>query len=183
MAPETHSSDPSFVLNASRVSANRMPYQRFTLSTAARVLASGAVVALAFLTAAWLGTTPPFESRADDPYGEASVVRAMPFDSPMPYDVSLAAAGRGEDLPYHTQWTSSLPPEEIARQFNEHLAGSPRWRLTQHPPTTPIFATTLARLGSDGYMTHFARISVSTTESQTIVTFDFTPIPSSLAPD
>ena len=151
--------------------------------TVVRLAASACVVIAAFLAAAWVGRTFPFESRLADPYGESSVVRAMPFDTPMPYDISLAAAGRGEDLPYHTQWTSALAPEEIAAQFHEHLAGSPRWVLTQAAPTTSEFTTTLARTGPDGYMTHFARISVEGDAGQTIVTFDFTPIPSSLAPE
>jgi hypothetical protein len=157
---------------------------RFSLpSTAVRLVVSTCVVVAAFLAAAWVGRTFPFESRIADPYGEAAVVRAMPFDTPMPYDISLAAAGRGADLPYHTQWTSPLPPDEIAGQFHEHLAGSPRWELTQTAPAGSEFTTTLARTGADGYMTHFARMSVGRDAGQTIVTFDFTPIPSSLAPE
>ena len=137
----------------------------------------------AFVAAAWLGRTFPFEQRPADPYSNASVVRAMSFDTPMPYDISLASAGRGTDLAYHTQWTSTLPPAEIAAQFNQHLAGSPRWVLTQNVPTAGEFTTTLVRRGSDGYMTHFARITVAANGGQTIVTLDFTPIPTDLAPE
>ena len=107
----------------------------------------------------------------------------MPFDAPLPYDKSLVIAGRGEDLPYQLQWTSSLPPADIAAQFREHLAGSPKWSLTQNPPATDEFITTLARIGADGYMTHFASFAISSEAEQTIISFSFTPIPSALAPD
>jgi hypothetical protein len=147
-----------------------------------RLTTSAAVVCAAFLGAAWFGATPPFEGRATDPYSERAVLKALPFDAPLPYDMSLVTAGRGEDLPYQLQWTSSLPAAEIAAQFREHLAGSPKWRLTQEPPTTDEFVTTVARMGADGYMTHFARIAISREAGQTIVSFNFTPIPTALAP-
>jgi hypothetical protein len=148
-----------------------------------RLTMSIAVVGAAFLVAAWFGATPPFEGRATDPYSERAVLKALPFDAPLPYDMSLVTAGRGEDLPYQLQWTSSLPPAEIAGQFREHLAGSPKWNLTQELPTSDEFVTTVARIGADGYMTHFASIAISHEAGQTIVSFSFTPIPSALAPD
>ncbi|HLB24185.1 MAG TPA: hypothetical protein VJP07_08825 [Dehalococcoidia bacterium] len=152
-------------------------------AAAARAVVSVVTVAVAFIGAAWMGSTPPFEGRAHNPYGETAVVRALPFDAPLPYDMSLVAAGRGDDLPYMAQWTTDLEAAEVAAQFHEHLAKSPRWRLTQDPPTSDTFVTTLARVGSDGYMTHFARLTLESGTGQTIVTFDFTPIPTSLAPD
>jgi hypothetical protein len=148
-----------------------------------RTIVSIAIASAAFLTAAWFGATPPFEGRTADPYSERAVLNALPFDTPLPYDMSLVTAGRGEDLPYQLQWTSSLPPSEIAGQFREHLAGSPKWNLTQEPPTADEFVTTVARIGADGYMTHFASIAISHEADQTIVSFSFTPIPSALAPD
>ena len=150
---------------------------------AVRVAVSLAVIAAAFLGSAWMGRTPPFEGRAYKPYSETAVMRALPFDAPLPFDISLVAASRGEDLPYHVQWTSHLEPRAVAAQFNEHLAGSPRWRLTQVPPTSDEFVTTLARVDSAGYMTHFGRIAIQRDAGQTIVTFDFGPVPVSLAPD
>ncbi len=138
---------------------------------------------MAFLGAAWFGGTPPFEGRASDPYSERAVLKALPFDAPLPYTMSLVTAGRGEELAYQIQWTSNLPSAEIAAQFREHLVGSPKWSLTQIAPTTNEFVTTIARVGADGYMTHFARLEISHEAGQTIVSFDFTPIPTALAPD
>ncbi len=148
-----------------------------------RFVLSLAVIATAFIVAAWLGRTPPFEGRAYDPYAEQSVLRAMPFDFPLPYDIALVAAGRGEELAYHAQWNSSLTAAEINVQFNEHLLGSPKWRLTQLPPEGDTYTTTLARIGADGYMTHFAQFTIEHLTDQTIITLDFTPVPVALAPD
>jgi hypothetical protein len=155
----------------------------FVAGAAARAIASLATVTAAFFATAWIGGTPPFEGRTFDPYSETGVMRALPFDAPLPYDISLTAAGRGPDLAYQAQWTSQRSPAEIKAQFEEHLRQSPRWRPTQEPPAGDEFVTTLARVGSDGYMTHFARLAVQRGTGQTIVTFTFTPIPSSLAPD
>jgi hypothetical protein len=142
-----------------------------------------AVISLAFLASAWIGRSAPFESRVSDPYSESNVVRAMPFDTPMPHDISLASAGRGNGLAYHTQWTSTVPAEEIAAQFREHLAGSPRWVLSHEAAATGTVTFTLVRRGSNGYMTHFAHLVVESSRGQTVATFDFTPIPTDLAPE
>ncbi len=154
--------------------------------TAVRVgrgVASIAIVGGAFLIAAWFGGTPPFEGNTADPYSENRVIRALPFDVPLPHDMSLAVAGRGDELPYHAQWTSQTPPQELIAQYEEHLAGSPRWRELVVEKTADDSAVTLARSSSDGILTHFAKLTISRDATQTVVTFNFTPIPSSLAPE
>jgi hypothetical protein len=185
MAAPPSASDHVHVLDAARYPTATLARPRLRIRTPAlalRVAGSTAVVAGAFLVAALVGATPPFEGRAPSPYGETAVLRAIPFDAPLPYDMSLVAAGRGPDLAYRAQWTSSRPPDEVAAQFFDHLAGSPKWRLTQTPPAPGEFTTTLARVGADGYMTHFARVVIAGEGAQTVITFDFTPVPSSLAP-
>ncbi|HEX5479801.1 MAG TPA: hypothetical protein VFY79_08785 [Dehalococcoidia bacterium] len=147
-----------------------------------RLVASAAVIAGAFLAAAWFAGTPPFQPAPLDPYSEAAVMRAIPFDAPLPYDVHLASAGRGAQLPYHVVWTSKLSGNAIGQQVLDHLAGSPKWQLTQNGPLAGNFTTHFARLSSDGQMTHFAELSVRQTATGSVVVFDFTPIPSSLAP-
>ncbi len=186
MGPGLTADDASFVLDAARLhntAPTRTPARTLVPGAALRAFASFAIVGGAFLGSAWVGGTPPFEGRAYNPYGESAVMRALPFDAPLPYDVSLAAAGRGPDLAYRAQWTSNLDAADLKTQFEQHLAESPRWRLTQDPSSGDEFVTTLARVGSDGYMTHFARLTVERGTDQTIVTFEFTPIPTSLAPD
>ena len=151
--------------------------------TGTRLTAYGVVLAAAFLASAWVGKAPPFEGRVPDPYSETAVLRAIPFDAPLPYDIAVVGAGRGDDLPYRAQWSSEEPAAVIAEQFHEHLAGSPKWLLTQEAPAGHEFTTTLARLDASGYMTHFARITIEHSSGQTFVTLEFTPVPSTLAPD
>jgi hypothetical protein len=173
------------VLEASRLSTTSAYSVRNRARVSATALRAGVslcVITAAFLVAAWFGRTPPFEGRAYDPYAEQSVLRALPFDAPLPYDMALVAAGRGDELAYHVQWTSNLDPSKLRAQFDEHLAGSPKWRLTQDPALSDTFTTTIARIGADGYMTHFAELSIASERNQRIITLDFTPVPLALAP-
>lgn len=154
-----------------------------TLIRIGRIAASLIIVAGAFLGAAWLGGTPPFEGNTVDPYSENRVMRALPFDVPLPHDMSLAVAGRGGELPYHVQWTSQTPPGALIAQYEEHLAGSPKWRELVAEKNESAAAVTLARSSSDGILTHYAKLTITRDATQTVVTFDFTPIPTSLAPE
>jgi len=147
-----------------------------------RLVASLAVVAAAYAGAAWYGHAPPFTGRDEAPYSRTAVMRAVPFDAPLPYDLTLVEAGRGTPLPYHVVWTSAAPPDEVARQVVEHLAGSPKWRLADNAPIAGAFTTHLARVQSNGQMTHFAELSARPDGAGSVVTLDFTPIPRALAP-
>jgi hypothetical protein len=147
-----------------------------------RLVASAAIVGAAFLAAAWFAKTSPFRPTPPDPYSQTAVMRAIPFDAPLPYDIQLASTGRGGQLPYHVVWTSKLSGDAIGQQVLDHLAGSPKWQLTQNGPLAGDFTTHLARVSSDGQMTHFAELSVRQTGTGSVVTFDFTPIPTTLAP-
>jgi hypothetical protein len=155
---------------------------RAPLAGVARIGASLAVVAAAYLGAAWYGHVPPFGPGGDAPYSRSAVLRAVPFDAPLPYDLALVDAARGTQLPYHVVWTSAAPPDDVAREVNEHLAGSPKWQLADNVPIAGAFTTHLARMQSNGQMTHFAELSVRPSGAGSIVTFDFTPIPVALAP-
>lgn len=149
----------------------------------ARLVASLVVVAAAYAGASWYGNVAPFEGGRNDPFSQESVLRALPFDAPLPYSISLISAGRGGQLPYHIAWSSPLSGDAVGQQVLDHLAGSPKWQLTENKPLAGDFTTTLARLSADGQMTHFAALSVRTAPGGgTTVSFDFTPIPSSLAP-
>jgi hypothetical protein len=149
---------------------------------ALRMAASLLVLISSFVAAAWIGDSPPFSGSPYDPYSETAVLRAIPFDAPLPYDMSVITAGHGRELPYHTQWTATGSLAEIEAQFREHLAGSPRWTINREQRSSKAASITLVRFDSDGYLTHFARLAIESARSQTIVTFDFTPIPTSTAP-
>jgi hypothetical protein len=173
------------VLDAARLRNAAPPWtlaRTHVSGAAVRAIAAVSTIAVAFLTSAWIGGTPPFEGHTYDPYAESAVMHALPFDTPLPYDMSVAAAGRGPDLPYRAQWTSTLAAGEVAAEFRQHLERSPRWRLTQDAPVGDEFVTTLARVDAGGYMTHFGRLTIARDNDQTVITFDFTPIPAGLAP-
>ncbi|MBF6600634.1 MAG: hypothetical protein IVW36_09000 [Dehalococcoidia bacterium] len=139
-------------------------------------------MAAAFLGAAWYAGSTPFPSHDPAPYSRQAVLRAIPFDAPLPFDLQLVDAGRGPQLAYRVVWNSTAPPDAVGTQVLQHLAGSPKWQLAQNTPLTGAFTTHLARLSADGQVTHFAALSVAPQGSGSRVTFDFTPIPTSLAP-
>jgi len=156
--------------------------RRVPLRAPLRLLASLGIIAVVFIVTAWIAGTAPFGGPAYDPYSEIAVHRAIPFDAPLPFDMSVATGGHGTDLPYHAQWTSSLTADDLVAQFHEHLGGSPRWTAVklQSEPGTETFS--LTRVDARGYLTHFARLTITQAHSQAIVTLDFTPLPSSGAP-
>jgi hypothetical protein len=147
-----------------------------------RLLGSLAVVAIAYLGAAWYAHVAPFAGLEPSPYSTQSVLRAVPFDAPLPYELALVEAGHGDPLPYHVEWRSTATPDVVAEQVVQHLAGSPKWRLADNAAIAGAFTTHLARVQSNGQMTHFAELSVRPDGAGSIVTFDFTPIPRALAP-
>lgn len=182
--------DQSDMLDAARLVAwtparirTRMSAPTSVRRRVLRACASAAVIAAAFLVAAWLGRTPPFEGRMHDPFSETAVLRAVPFDAPLPQDMSLVAAGRGDDLAYNVQWTSPASTAALVDAFETRLDGSPKWETTHAETARGALTTTLARLGSDGYMTHFARLTIRPEGEQSIVSFEFTPVPVSLVDD
>jgi hypothetical protein len=140
--------------------------------------AAGALllVSASFLAASYVAAMPPFEHRAGSLSERDRVLRALPFDAPLPYDVELRAAGPGPDLPYRLEYVSDLPPDELGAQAADHLAGAPKWALTQHTDLSREFDTTLSRVDSTGLMTHFAVASMRREGARTVFTFEFVPI-------
>ena len=134
------------------------------------------LVVAAFASASYLAATPPFEHRAGTPSERDRVLRALPFDAPLPYDIELTSAGPGADLPYRLEYTSSRAPAELGAQVAEHLAGAPKWSLTQDTDLHGEFKTTFSRIDSTGLMTHFALATLWRDGDNTLFTFDFVPI-------
>jgi hypothetical protein len=151
-------------------------------SALARSAAAVAMVGAAYLASAWYAGIAPFPPRDAPPYSRDAVLRAIPFDTPLPYDRTLIETAHGSPLAYHVVFSSPRTPDEVAAQVLDHLAGSPKWQLTENRPLTGEFTTHLARLSADGQMTHFAEIAVRRERSGSIIVFDFTPIPTTLAP-
>jgi len=140
---------------------------------AARVALYAAALCGAFILAAYVGRVPPLDRvRA----GQSDAERALagvPFDAPLPYDITLVGAGRGRELPNRVEWVSELPPSEAGAQVLDHLAKSPKWQATQFVDLRGEFRQTFARTGSDGYLTHFAVMTLRAQDARTIVEFEF----------
>ena len=182
MLPAARAADPGCM---QLVLPRRALLPRFdapAVRVAARIAASLLVVGTAYAGAAWYAGVAPFRASAPAPYSRTSVLRAIPFDAPLPYDRTLLEAGRGGVLPYHVAWTSTRPPDVVGLEVLEHLRGSPKWQLTERTPLVGAFTTHLARVAANGQMTHFAELSVRPDGAGSLITFDFTPIPTAFAP-
>jgi hypothetical protein len=136
-------------------------------------LAFFAAGATGYTVAAWAGGVAPF-ARHDVLSPREETLRALPFDAPLAYDARLEWAGAGPRLPWMAVWTSDLAPDEVAAQIADHLAGSPKWELTQTRPLAGEFETTLARVADSGLMTHFAVLSVRANGAGSRISFEFT---------
>ena len=158
----------------SDTSAGRVPLP--AARAIARLCFSAFVVVVAFFAAAYIAGAPPFEHRAGAPSERERVLRALPFDAPLPYDVELVEAGPGNDLPYQLTYVSSLPPAAVAEQMAEHLGGAPKWALTQDTQLDGEFRTTLSRIDSTGLLTHFAVVTLQRDGERSLFTFEFVPI-------
>jgi len=150
---------------------------------AARVGLSFAVVVLTYLGAARVGRVFPFAAAPPDPYAPQAVERAIPYDAPLPEGLALAEAGHGDPLAYHSVWTAHEPPDQVGSQILAALGRTPKWSLTEDKPLADGVTTHLARVSSQGQMTHFAELSLAAIPGGTRLTFDFTPIPTSFAPE
>jgi hypothetical protein len=132
---------------------------------------------VAFLLVAYAGGTAPFEGGGRGATSERDrVERAMPFDTPLPDDLEFVAAGPGAKLPYHIEYKSPLAPAPLGAAIQASLRDSPKWELTQFTDLGAPFDTTLARIGSNGLMTHFAVMTLRDGEGGSTLTFDFVPM-------
>jgi hypothetical protein len=152
---------------------------------ALRLALSLAVVAAGYLAGAWAGGVTPFPARTVDPYSRTEVLRAVPFDAPLPPELELAHAGRGDQLPYHVEWSAGLAPAEVVADVRTFLEINPKWAvMTDDPEPGGGVRLVLARSTDFGLMTHYAILRVvEGGAGGAIVTLDFTPIPTSLAPE
>lgn len=150
-----------------------------------RLALSLAVVAGAYVVAAWAGGVTPFPPRTVDPYSPKEVLRAIPYDVPLPPELTLADAGRGEELPYHAEWSAGVTPAEIVSDVRTFLDINPKWQIvTDDPEPGGGVRLVLARSTDFGLMTHYAILRVvEGGAGGAVVTLDFTPIPTSLAPE
>jgi hypothetical protein len=136
-----------------------------------RLTLAGLLVALGYLTAALVGNVPPFRQQYD-PFATSAVVDQLPPGFPVPPDAKVESAGRGAQLPYHVQWTSAEPVPTVAATYDD-LLKSGDWELMLREEASPSYRIRLARLGPDGFMTHWAMLDVSPREGGSRISLDF----------
>ena len=136
-----------------------------------RLTLAGLFLALGYLAAALVGNVPPFRQHYD-PFAAPTVLEQLPPDFPIPADAQVEMAGQGAKLPYHVQWTSAEPVPAAAAIY-EDLLESDNWELMLREEASPSYRIRLARLGPDGFMTHWAMLDVSPREGGSRVSLDF----------
>jgi hypothetical protein len=136
-----------------------------------RLTLAGLFLALGYLAAALVGSVPPF-SQHYDPSSTSAVLDQLPPGFPVPPDAKVESAGRGAQLPYHVQWTSAEPVPAVAATY-EDLLKSGNWELMLREEASPSYRIRLARLGPDGFMTHWAMLDVSPQEDGSRISLDF----------
>jgi hypothetical protein len=137
-----------------------------------RLTLAGLLLALGYLAAALVGNVPPFRHH-DDPFAASAVLDQLPPGFPVPADAQVESTGRGAQLPYHAQWTSAEPVPAVAATY-EDLLKSGNWELMLREEASPSYRIRLARLGPDGFMTHWAMLDVSPREGGSRISLDFT---------
>jgi hypothetical protein len=132
---------------------------------------AGGLIALVYFVGAFVVHVPPFTQHRD-PYSRSAVLAELPPGFPLPADGELAAAGRGEQLPYHAEWTSAEPVSEVAGIYRRILDGV-HWELMLEESTGPSYRIRLSRLGPGGFLTHWGMLDVSPQGAGSRVTLDF----------
>lgn len=145
----------------------------FAWRGAARVALYALVLCGAFAAAAYVGRVPPLDRARGGESDAERALAAVPFDAPLPYDITLVGSGRGRELPNRVEWVSGLPPRDVGAQVVDHLVKSPKWQATQFVDPYGEFTQTFVRTGADGYLTHFAVMSLRAQDSRTIIEFEF----------
>lgn len=146
-------------------------------SPGGRWLARGTMYVLvllaAFFAAAYVGRVPPVDRIRGEQWTAERALNAVPIDAPLPYDRTFVLAGRGVKLPRRVEWVSNVSPGEAAAQVADHLAHSPRWQETQGVDLRGEFTTTFVRTGDDGYLSHFAIMTLRADGDRTMVEFEY----------
>ncbi|MCH8849640.1 MAG: DUF2029 domain-containing protein [Chloroflexi bacterium] len=157
--------DPAAVASALRmqVAGALRPSRRLALAAF--------VLPAVFFMAAYIGGAPPFV-RTYDPFSPSEVLRQLPADFPIPEGGKLQAAGEGDELPYHVEWTSDKPVSEVAGAYREMLSGD-EWELMQEDDAGPGYRVRIAHFTPLGLMTHWAMLDVTNDGSSSRISLDF----------
>jgi hypothetical protein len=131
------------------------------------------IVVAAFLTAAAIGNTFPFERSSDIPLDPTIVLAELPPDFPVPSEGRVEFAGEGEDLPYRIVWSAGESVPQFAERVRA-LFETGGWELMlPEEESDTSYRVRLARLDPSGQMTHWAMLDVEAEGGGSTIALDF----------
>ena len=141
-------------------------------------LAMGAALAVigltsGYLLSAYVSNNEPFRQ---DPFGRQTVLQALPDDFPLPDSGVVERAGRGTLLPYRVEWVSDRPVSEVAGVIGRKIEEGP-WELVLVEDHDGVMRLQTVRLDPGGYMDMFAELQVSDIDGGSVMSLEFTPMP------
>ena len=145
------------------------PEQRLAMGVALAVIG----LTVGYLLSAYMSNNEPFRQ---DPFGQQTVLQALPDDFPLPDAGELAYAGRGSLLPYRVEWHSEQPVSEVAGAIGRKIEEGP-WELVLVEDGEGIFRLRTVRLDLGGYMDMFAELQISNVDGGSVMSLEFTPLP------
>ena len=126
-----------------------------------------------YLLSAYVSNNAPFRQ---DPFGQQTVLQALPDDFPLPDTGVVESAGRGSLLPYRVEWQSDQPVSEVASVIGRKIEEGP-WELVLVEDGDGVLRLQTVRLDLGGYMDVFAELRISDVDGGSITTLEFSPVP------
>ena len=126
-----------------------------------------------YLLSAYVSNNAPFRQ---DPFGQQTVLQALPDDFPLPDAAEIANTGRGSFLPYRVELLSEQPVSEVAGAIKRKIEEGP-WELVLVEDGDGVLRLQTVRLDLGGYMDVFAELHISDVDGGSITTLEFSPIP------
>ncbi len=145
------------------------PEPRLALGVALAVIG----LTVGFLVSAYVSNNEPFRQ---DPFGQHTVLQALPEDFPLADVGTLEYAGRGSLLPYRVEWQSEQPVSEVAGVVGRKIQDGP-WELVLVEDGDDVLRLRTVRLDLGGYMDMFAELQVSGVDGGSVMSIEFTPMP------
>ena len=126
-----------------------------------------------YLLSAYVSNNEPFRQ---DPFGQQTVLQALPDDFPLPDTGVVESAGRGSLLPYRVEWQSDQPVSEVASVIGRKIEEGP-WELVLVEDGDGVLRLQTVRLDLGGYMDMFAELQISGVDGGSVMSLEFTPMP------
>ena len=126
-----------------------------------------------YLVSAYVSNNEPFRQ---DPFGQKTILQALPDDFPLPDAAVVESTGRGTLLPYRVEWQSDQPVSEVAGAISRKIEEGP-WKLVLIEDGDGVLRLQTVRLDLGGYMDMFAELQIFVVDCGSVMTLEFIPMP------